>query len=207
MWAALYTICIYSLPSLKSCCWRQCILQDGSISMWQRGNEALTYSLQIIYPLLPAPSRINNNHALTYSCFCAAMSRHSAFRTESSQSNGPKDSAWNKENLGADLSRYSARASPFLEAHWITPFIKSWIRFNWRGLLLHYWHAGYIRCIVKQWKISSDDSAWYGDWQGKHLLSDSRESWLKLWDADLMRERLEGMYHPSLSYVSVTMVR
>lgn len=66
--------------------------------MWQRGDEALTYRLAFIFPLLPAPSRINNNHALTYSCFCAAMRQFS-------DQDGQHHQTWDKENVSTSLNR------------------------------------------------------------------------------------------------------
>jgi hypothetical protein len=62
-------------PDLRVAAWKHISrggVQDGSISMWQRKPDLLTYSLVRLSPLLPPASRINNNHTLTLLCQCAA---------------------------------------------------------------------------------------------------------------------------------------
>ena len=50
--------------------------------MWRRRPEQLTYSLLSIHDLLPAPSRMNNNHSLTLmSCAAAPWRKTSATPT------------------------------------------------------------------------------------------------------------------------------
>ncbi len=47
-------------------------LQDGSISVWRRMPNQLTYSLLGLHKVVPPPSRVNNN--ATISLLCAAAS-------------------------------------------------------------------------------------------------------------------------------------
>ena len=46
-------------------------MQDGSLSIWLRNAGLLTYSLLGLHPLVPPPSRINNNVVLAILA-CAA---------------------------------------------------------------------------------------------------------------------------------------
>lgn len=48
------------------------MVQDGSVSVWRRTPNQLTYSLLGLHKLVPPPSRVNNN--ATISLLCAAAS-------------------------------------------------------------------------------------------------------------------------------------
>ena len=46
--------------------------QDGSVSVWRRTPNQLTYSLLGMHKLVPPPSRINNNATISLLCTAAS---------------------------------------------------------------------------------------------------------------------------------------
>ena len=48
------------------------LVQDASVSVWQRTQEQLSYTMLGLHKLVPPPSRINNNATLSLLCIAAA---------------------------------------------------------------------------------------------------------------------------------------